>query len=303
VFTIKSDHRLSEAGYDKIIEWARSILPDWNRLKENLYAAKSMMKPLGLGYQKIDMCHNLCMLYYLENAEMTECMTCGHSRYKPRTGRGKTLVAYNNGVCVKGSTSSELEVDYYGKLEEVVEVQYHSEQNRVFLFKCYWYDTTDRGIRVDPPYGLVEINSKARLRNVNNVFVFAKQCQQVYYTYTPSFRKDRSRVDWLSVSKKKPRGCVELVQDKNEDTSVRDEVFQVSELVEPYRVAPSIDLEENSNFHVFDDSLVDVDAEELNVVLSYSEQANVDEDDDIHIEDCDEGDDYSIDDEEEENSN
>jgi len=34
------------------------------------------------------------MLYYLENAEMTECMTCRHSRYKPRTGRGKTLVAY-----------------------------------------------------------------------------------------------------------------------------------------------------------------------------------------------------------------
>jgi hypothetical protein len=73
-------------------------------------------------------------------------------------------------------------------------------------------------------------------------------------------------------------------------------------LVELYRVAPSIDLEENSNFRVFDDSLVDVDAEELNVVLSSSEQANVDEDDDIHIEDCDEGDDYSIDDEEEENS-
>jgi hypothetical protein len=28
VFTIKSDHGLSEAGYDKIIEWARSILPE-----------------------------------------------------------------------------------------------------------------------------------------------------------------------------------------------------------------------------------------------------------------------------------
>jgi hypothetical protein len=84
---------------------------------------------------------------------------------------------------------------------------------------------------------------------------------------------------------------------------MRDEIFQVSELVELYRVTPSIDLEENSNFHVFDDSLVYVDAEELIVVLSSSEQANVDEDDDdIHIEDCDEGDDYSIDDEEEENS-
>jgi hypothetical protein len=108
-------------------------------------------------------------------------------------------------------------------------------------------------------------------------------------------------VDWVSIVKTKPRGRIELVQDENEDASVRDEVFQVSELVEPYRVAPLVDLEENSNFRVFDDSLVDVDAEELNVVLSSSGQANVDEDD-YHIEDCDEGDDYLIDDEEEENS-
>ena len=50
VFTIKSDHGLSEAVYDKTIEWARSILPEGNRLKENFYATKSMMKPLGLGY-------------------------------------------------------------------------------------------------------------------------------------------------------------------------------------------------------------------------------------------------------------
>jgi hypothetical protein len=95
--------------------------------------------------------------------------------------------------------------------------------------------------------------------------------------------------------KNKTQGHVEVVQDENEDTGVRDE---------PYQVAPSIDLEKNSNFHVFDDSLVDVDALKLNVVLSSSRQANVDEDDDddIHIEDCDEADDYSIDNEEEENS-
>jgi len=94
VFTIKLDHGLSEVGYDKIIEWARSILPEGNMLKENFNATKSIMKPLGLGYQKIDMCPNFCMLFYLENAKMTEYMTCGHSRYKPITGRGKTLVAY-----------------------------------------------------------------------------------------------------------------------------------------------------------------------------------------------------------------
>src|SRR4030065_269242 len=109
----------------------------------------------------------------------------------------------------------------------------------MLLVKCYWYDTTDRGIKVDPYHGLVEINLKARLHNINDVFVFTKQCQQVYYIYTPSFRKDRSRVDWLSVLKIKPKGRVEVVQDENEDTSVIDEVFHASEMVEPYRVAPS----------------------------------------------------------------
>jgi len=85
---------------------------------------------------------------------------------------------------------------------------------------------------------------------------------------------------------------------------VWDEFFHVSELVEPYWVDPSIDLEENSNFHVFDDSLDDVSTEKLNIILSSSGQAHVDEDDDddIHIEDCNGADDDSINKEEEENS-
>jgi len=102
----------------------------------------------------------------------------------------------------------------------------------------------------------------------------------------------------------KPRSRVEVVQDENKDTNVGDGVFQVSELVEPYQVAPSIDLEENSNFRIFNNSLVDVDAEELNVVLSSSRQAQVDEDDDnnvINVEDYNETDDDSIE-EEEDNS-
>jgi hypothetical protein len=34
---------------------------------------------------------------------------------------------YNNDVCIKGLTSSKFEVDYYGRLEEVIELQYYSE--------------------------------------------------------------------------------------------------------------------------------------------------------------------------------
>ena len=52
----------------------RNILPEENRLKESFYSAKSMMKPLGLGYQKINTCPNFCMLYYLENVELSNIL-------------------------------------------------------------------------------------------------------------------------------------------------------------------------------------------------------------------------------------
>jgi len=33
VFTIKSDHELSKASYDRIIEWPRSFLPEDDKLR------------------------------------------------------------------------------------------------------------------------------------------------------------------------------------------------------------------------------------------------------------------------------
>ena len=53
-------------------------------------------------------------------------------------------------VYVKGSTFNEFEINYFKKLKEVIELQYHSEHNKIFLFKCYLYDTIDREIKVDP---------------------------------------------------------------------------------------------------------------------------------------------------------
>ena len=39
---------------------------------------------------------------------------------------------YNSGYCIKGSTSNEFEVDYYNKLEEEIELQYHWIKNTFF---------------------------------------------------------------------------------------------------------------------------------------------------------------------------
>ena len=99
--------------------------------------------------------------------------------------------------------------------------------------------------------------------------------------------------------KTKPRGHVEVVQDGNDESNMRDGVFQVNELVDPYQVAPSIDLEENLIFHILKNIFVDV--EELNVVLSSNEHAQVDEDydsDEINVKKCDGVDNESIEEEE-----
>jgi hypothetical protein len=78
---------------------------------------------------------------------------------------------------------------------------------------------------------------------------------------------------------------------------VRNEVFQLSKLVNPYRVAPSNDLEENSNFSIAENIFFDVDTKELNDVLSSTWHIQVDENDnnEINIEDCDRDEDESID--------
>ena len=77
--------------------------------------------------------------------------------------------------------------------------------------------------------------------------------------------------------------------------------FQLSKLVDPYRVAPFNDLEDNSNFCIIENMFIDVDAEELNDVLSSSRHIQVDEydSDEINfIQDCGEDKDESIDEKE-----
>jgi hypothetical protein len=96
-------------------------------------------------------------------------------------GEGRNI--YNNRVCVKGSTSNGFEVDYYGKLEEVIKLQYHRVQNTICLFKGYLYDT-GKGIRVDHHHRLVKINKRGRLSNINDVFVCQTMSTSVIHIHS-----------------------------------------------------------------------------------------------------------------------
>nr|GEV40721.1 hypothetical protein [Tanacetum cinerariifolium] len=123
-------------------------------------------------------------------------------------------VRHNNGVCVKGACYNETKCDFYGLLEEVIEVAYRGVRSCVvILFKCKWFDAT-RGVRFDNKHNIIEIKYKSRLIN-DEPFVLASQVEQVYYTPYPSMTKYLK--DWRVVVKTKSRIMYELEECENEE--------------------------------------------------------------------------------------
>jgi Na+-transporting NADH:ubiquinone oxidoreductase subunit NqrF len=68
--------------------------------------------------------------------------------------------------------------------------------------------------------------------------------------------------------KTKPRDRVQVVKEDNDELNVVDDVFQIDELVDTYRVAPSTNLEENLDFRLTENIFIDVDDQELNDILN-----------------------------------
>ncbi|KAL9403815.1 hypothetical protein Peur_000787 [Populus x canadensis] len=79
-----------------------------------------------------------------------------------------------------------------------------------------------------------------------------------------------------------------------------ENIFQIDELVDPYQVAPSTNLEKNSDFHVAEIIFVDVNTEELNEILRTGGHTQVNEDDKINDLQFNEEDDDGNDDDEKE---
>ena len=118
----------------------------------------------------------------------------------------------NSGVYIKGSNYCDHhENDYYGQLQEVVELEYPGwPAKQTVLFKCEWFDPTlNIGTRVHPKYNIVEVNHRRKFNKYER-FVLAQQETQVYYCPYPSFRRDRA--DWWVVNKIKAQAIVEIPQ-------------------------------------------------------------------------------------------
>ena len=83
LLNIKADHNMSHECFESLLKAIKSMLPDGEKLPDNYYFCKKMVKKLGLGYQKIDACPNDCMLFYKENEHKTKCTLCSHDQFKP----------------------------------------------------------------------------------------------------------------------------------------------------------------------------------------------------------------------------
>ncbi|KAL0433375.1 UNVERIFIED_CONTAM: hypothetical protein Slati_2671800 [Sesamum latifolium] len=142
--------------------------------------------------------NELLKLHYWDPSAEVTTFQCyfvnGYNFHTERYSVGKST--FNCGVCVKSSSYTDTDNDFYRIFEEVIQLDYLLIPNmQIFLFKYRWVDPV-RGMKVHPRYHLVDMNFK-KVYQKNKPFILAQQAVQVYYMEYPSIK--RNKVDWQLV--------------------------------------------------------------------------------------------------------
>jgi hypothetical protein len=103
---------------------------------------------------------------------------------------------------------------YYGKLTEIIEVEYY-DKTKYVLFKCDWADTTrDIGNKVNE-YGLVLVNFKKLVHTgkliTDEPYVLITQVDQVFYV------EDKRDPGWACAVRTKPRNVYDVGDEGHDD--------------------------------------------------------------------------------------
>jgi hypothetical protein len=81
-YNLKVNSGWSDRSFGQMLKLHKNTLPRDNTLPDSAYAAKKLIKSLGLNYDMIHACPNDCILYRGSNESKDECPTCGKSRWK-----------------------------------------------------------------------------------------------------------------------------------------------------------------------------------------------------------------------------
>jgi hypothetical protein len=110
------------------------------------------------------------------------------ARFRTLT-RDKDLKTQNSGVATKGSFGDADETEFYGVLQEVLELQYGTNKHgdrSVYLFRCDWFDLAGRGSKIKDDGYFKSVNTSV-LWFKNSPFILASQAETCFYLEDTKF--------------------------------------------------------------------------------------------------------------------
>ena len=118
-------------------------------------------------------------------------------------------------------------VDYYGVLEEVLQLEYLGEpMKRCLLFRCEWYDPSNpRGTRYSKLNCTYEINTQRKYAKYDP-FIIGDVAYQVFYIPYP--RDIPHKANWFAALLNKPRQCPNMQGDADNPNAVFQEDVMAS---------------------------------------------------------------------------
>lgn len=203
---------------------------------------------------------------------------------------GSSRATQNWGVFVQGQAVGADQQDYYGRLKEVIEVEYPGWPiKRTVLFNCEWFNPTrNTGTKVHKEYNLVEVNHRRRL-NTYEPFILASQAHQVCYSTFPSLRNDKR--DWWAVTKIKARSTVYMPEMSSTETAAseayQEDVSAVHEFEDDSLEPDPILNDPSGDIH----EIADVDEEDFNdEEEEFQSQSDTESDDEPDLHNTDDSD-------------
>ncbi|KAL4021239.1 hypothetical protein IC575_020033 [Cucumis melo] len=82
LYNLKAKFGWSDKSFIKLLQLICDILPTPNDCPTSTYEAKKILCTLGMKYEKIHACRNVCCLFRKELSDANVCPSCGMSRWK-----------------------------------------------------------------------------------------------------------------------------------------------------------------------------------------------------------------------------
>jgi hypothetical protein len=243
-YTVLQNSSVVEPYVTKHKDFLRSQFPEKNEgwlMRQHIDTFSDWLRKECQGNDQIDE-----QLYLLARQPSWHILTYKGYEINGNTfytlGQDKRSTNQNSGVRVDAIDPNGNRQTYYGRIEEIWELDY-APNFKIPLFRCQWVKVTGGGVTVDKDYGMTTVD----LNNVgykDEPFVLAADVNQVFYVKDMSTKQKRGKNDNKSTNE--PKRHIVLSGKRNivgiEDKSDISEDYERDDRITPFNVTkdPSI---------------------------------------------------------------